>query len=125
MLSYIGPYYVVHSPLALRRGLRDHWDDPQSPTRKAIARLSVLLGLQVSVDLEVAMLWVELQNYFPDEDVFVPTITGVVMTWVECLIDRLENEANSNWSDKLLEYVGHSGRNPLKVKVEVCPPVLF
>ena len=70
------------------------------------------------------MLWAELQKYFPDKDVFVPSIIEVVKTWVECLIGRLEDDANSMWSDKLLEYVGRSGRNLLRARVEVCPLAL-
>ena len=66
------------------------------------------------------MLGAELQRYFPYKEAFVPNIIQVVEIWVLCLTNKLEDDANSIWSDKLLEYVGHSGRNSLRAKAEVC-----
>ncbi len=110
--------------MAVRRGLRDDWDRPDSPARIAIRKLSELLGLEVSIDLDAAFLWTELQNFYPDKDIFIPTIVGIVKEWVECLTDRLEEDSNAQWTDKLLEFLGRSGRGSLRAKVEVYLPAV-
>lgn len=89
--------------------------------RQAIVRLNEVLGLEVTIDLEASMLWAELQKYFPDKDIFVPSLIGVVKAWVECLIMRLEDDANIKWTDKLLEHVSRTGKPVLRARIEVCP----
>lgn len=66
------------------------------------------------------MLWAELQKYFPDKDTFVPSVAGVVKSWAECLTIRLDDDSNTEWTDKLLEHINRTGRPQLRAKVEVC-----
>lgn len=84
-----------------------------------MAELIKVIGLEVIIDLEVPMLWAELQSYFPDKDVFIPCVVGVVKAWVECLIVRLEDDANIPWTDKLLEHLNRSEQRLLRARVEV------
>ena len=93
--------------------------------RQAIAKLSEMLGFEVIIDLEASMLWAELQKYFPDKETFVPSIIGVVKSWVECLSIRLEDDANNSWTDKLLEHVNRNGRPLLKARIEVRASIMF
>lgn len=105
-------------PIKIRRDLRDRWETADSPAQKSIAQLKDVLGLQVRVDFEVQMLWAELQKFFPDTETFIPTVAGVIQDWMECVRQRLEDDANADWTETFLEYVG-SGRGGLKLTVQV------
>ena len=115
---------MPNSPLVIRRGLRDNWEKPEAPARLAISNVTKLLGLEVSVDLDTTLLWVELEKSFPDKETFIPTIVGIVHEWVRCLTDRLEEDSNAQWTDKLLEHLGRFGGGSLRAKVEVCSLVV-
>ncbi len=65
--------------------------------------------------LEAPMLWRELEKYFPDLEDFVPSVVGVIKSWMECMTSRLEDAANTAWTERLLETCGRR----LKVQVEV------
>ena len=112
------------SPLKIRVDLRDHWENENSPVQKSIAALSQLLGLPVSINLEASMLWADLENYFPDQATFIPSIAGVVKAWTDCLAARLENDANAAWTEQLLELVNQGGR-VLRSRIKVVRPLLL
>lgn len=98
--------------------LRDLWDKEDCQAQKSISALKTLLGLPINVQLEPSILWNELQKYFPDQNTFVPSITAVVKAWVDCLADRLADDANAAWTEQLLDYVNETTRT-LKARVEV------
>lgn len=100
--------------------LRDHWEKDDCPAQKSIADLKELLGLPVTVQLDVSILWSELQKFYPDQTNFVPMITAVVKTWTDCLAKRLADDANADWTEQLLEYANQGSKN-MKARVEVRP----
>lgn len=65
--------------------------------------LKELLGLDVVIEPEWQLLLAELDSTFPDKGTFVPTISSHVETWCKSLIELLENEANTEWTETLLE----------------------
>ncbi|KAG8529608.1 uncharacterized protein KY384_006245 [Bacidia gigantensis] len=89
-------------PLKLRVQLRDHWENPASPAKASIAALKELLGLEIEISFPVANIWDQVKTSFPEQDVFVPTVIGVIQQWTNALKRRLEDEGGS-WTDKLLE----------------------
>lgn len=107
-------------PLKIRMDLRDLWDKEDCQAQKSISALKTLLGLPINVQLEPSILWNELQKYFPDQNTFVPSITAVVKAWVDCLADRLADDANAAWTEQLLDYVNETTRT-LKARVESRP----
>lgn len=100
--------------------LRDHWEKDDCPAQKSITALKELLGLPVTIQLEPSILWSELQKFYPDQAIFVPSITAVIKTWTDCLARLLADDANANWTEQLLEHVNQGGRN-MKARVEVGP----
>ena len=119
------PYYLPSSrPLKVRVGLRDLWESPNAPAQKAIKALKEVLGYQVDVSIDIALLWSELQRFFPDPETFIPSITSVVLAWAECLLARLEDEGNAAWTEKLLVVVMEQG-TVVKVRVEVSLSTQF
>lgn len=98
--------------------LRDHWEKDDCPAQKSITALKELLGLPVIIQLEPLILWSELQKFYPDQAIFVPSITAVIKTWTDCLARRLADDANATWTEQLLEYANEGGRN-MKARVEV------
>ena len=113
------PYRLLSSrPLKIRIGLRDHWENPNSPAQTSIKALKEVLGYQVDVSIDIALLWSELQRFYPNPETFVPSITSVVEAWAECLYARLEDEGNAAWTEKLLDHVMDHG-TLIKARVEV------
>ena len=98
--------------------LRDHWEKNDCPAQKSIAALSELLGLPVTIQLEPSILWSDLQKFYPDQAIFVPSITSVIKTWTDCLAKRLADDANADWTEQLLEHANQGSRN-MKARVEV------
>ncbi|MCJ1374350.1 hypothetical protein MMC20_005582 [Loxospora ochrophaea] len=105
-------------PLKLRLDVRDQWENEKSAVQKSLSELSQLVGLKVNVLLEMPMIWTELQKHFPDQGTFVPNIIGVVKTWTDCLIARLEDEANAEWTERLLDEVQEASKI-LRARVQV------
>jgi len=114
------PKLTISSPMKLRMDLRDHWENAGSPAQKSLTALKELIGLPVNVILEPAILWSELQKYYPDQGTFIPTITDIVKSWCDILASRLQDEAYAEWTEELLEVVNEGGRN-LTVKVGAKP----
>jgi hypothetical protein len=63
-------------------------------------------------------LWRELKDRFPDKSVFVPTIARYAISWNERLIARLDDEAESSWTEQLLAVLSEV-RGGIKLQVEV------
>jgi len=114
------PKLTISSPMKLRMDLRDHWENAGSPAQTSLTALKELIGLPVNVILEPAILWSELQKYYPDQGTFIPTITDIVKSWCDILASRLQDEAYAEWTEELLEVVNEGGRN-LTVRVGAKP----
>ena len=113
------PCHLLSSrPLKVRIGLRDLWESPNAAAQKAIQALKEVVGYQVEVSIDIALLWSELQRFYPDPETFVPSITTVVQDWAECLTARLENDDNAAWTEKLLEVLMERG-TVVKARLEV------
>ena len=104
--------------MKLRIDLRDHWEKEDCPAQKSIAALQTLLGLPITIQLDTAILWTKLQKFLSDQSTFIPSITGIIRTWTDCLTERLADDADANWTEQLLEHIKH-GRMDLKARVEV------
>ena len=72
----------------------------------------------MDVSIDTALLWSELQRFYTNPEIFVPTIISVVEAWAECLYARLEDEGNAAWTEKLLELVMDYG-TVIKARMEV------
>ena len=105
-VSSVNVILTKGSPLRIRVDLRDHWEKPDSPVQGSISTLSQVIGLPVEVTLETPMLWRELGKHYPEHDTFIPSVVEIVKSWAECLISRLEDDANEAWVEHLLEVCG-------------------
>jgi hypothetical protein len=76
-----------------------------------------LLGYQVTLDPEWGMLWAMLQSYYPDQATFIPSVALVVSTWCAAFTAWIEEDANSEAVERLLEQL--SGWQALKLVLEV------
>ena len=92
--------------MRIRVDLRDHWEKADSPAQESIAALSEVLGLPVDVTLEAPMLWSELGKQFPNQEIFVPNVVGVVKSWAQCLTSTLDYDANEARVEQFLETCG-------------------
>ena len=109
---------LLSRPLKVRVGLRDLWESPNAPAQEAIKALKEILGYQVVVSIDIALLWSELQHFYPDPETFVPSVISVVQAWAECLAARLEDDGNAAWTENLLDLVMRNG-TVVKARVEV------
>ena len=98
--------------------LCDHWEKDDCPAQKSVTALKELLRLPVIVQLEPSILWSELQKFYPDQAIFIPSITAVIKTWIDCLARRLADDANATWTEQLLEHASQGCRS-MKARVEV------
>ncbi len=101
-------------------GVRDHWDKDDGDLKKSIKDLKELLGHDVVVEPEWQLLLAELDKFYPDKGNFVATVARCVETWCKSLSELLEDEANEEWTDNLLERLKSWSR--LRLCIEVSPP---
>ena len=91
--------------------------------KKAVKELSDVIGIPVTIQWEWSMIWSQLENFFPDKTIFVPTINSIISVWQSSLQTKLEDKDEEGWSDKFLEEV--KGKQALVVRPEVCVPPLL
>lgn len=84
--------------------------------QRSITALSGILGIPVQIEPEWPILWVELQNVFPDPGTFVPSVASVVSSWCTSLAALAEDDSNEAWTEALLE---HTGTIRLTASIEV------
>ncbi|KAI5919418.1 hypothetical protein F4810DRAFT_503404 [Camillea tinctor] len=95
-------------PLRVQVGLRDFWDSDDAPVQKARASIKKLVGVDVDIESEWHLLLADLDPYYPDKSTFVPSIATCVQAWCESLSNVVNDEANEEWSDLLIERIkGH------------------
>jgi hypothetical protein len=85
--------------------IRDLWDNKESPIQTRVRALEELLGVQVVINPDWDMLWLALENNFPDKEIFVPTIIGLIQILCQSLNIKLEDEQNQTWTDRFLEEI--------------------
>ncbi len=105
------------SPMKVRMDLRDHWENHDSPAQSSVKVLQDLIGLPVIINLEPAILWAELGKYYPDQAVFIPSVTGVVKAWCDALAERFQDDVNAEWTEQFLEVLNDNGKR-LEARVE-------
>ncbi|KAK6062760.1 hypothetical protein SCUP515_13036 [Seiridium cupressi] len=102
-------------PLKVQVGIRDAWAKDDVPVQKALSSLKETLGLDVAIEPEWHLLLAELDSSYPDKTVFVPSIAGCVRAWSTALTSLLDDGANEEWADTLLEHA--EGRVRLSLEV--------
>lgn len=108
------------SPTRIKLGIRDLWTKPDSKLQTTIGELKALLGHDVLIEPEWALLWTALGKYFPDPGTFVPAIANVVTAWCKSMMELAEDDRNSAWTDQLLEKLSPS--RGMKIMIEVDIP---
>lgn len=86
-------------------GIREHWDKEESPLRTSLKSLQEVLGKETLVEPEWQLLLAELDKFYADKENFVATVAGCVATWCKSLTELLEDEANEEWAETLLERI--------------------
>ncbi|TPX18167.1 uncharacterized protein E0L32_002676 [Thyridium curvatum] len=104
-------------PLKVRLAIRDQWEPEDKPLRKSLAGLRELLGHDVEVEPEWQQLLAELDPFYEDKGRFVAVVAGCVEAWCKALLELLENEANAEWTDTLLEKLKAWSRLRLFIEV--------
>ena len=108
----------TNSPARIRQHIRDHVTSSDAPLAKKTADLTAILGCPISLDPEWAMLWKNLQIYYPDPSTFVPGIAQVIIMWCDAMVAWLESDDNEDQVDKMLD--GLKARGKLDIAIEVC-----
>ncbi|GAP91547.2 hypothetical protein SAMD00023353_6500470 [Rosellinia necatrix] len=90
-------------PIKIQVGIRDSWDSKDASAQKAIQALRDLVGIGVFVTPEWPLLHAELGAFYPDKATFVPSVTAAVEACCTALAGLLDDDANADWSDTLLE----------------------
>jgi hypothetical protein len=103
------------SPLRVKVGIRDSWDNDNAPVRKAIRNLKEVIGLRVTVNPEWPLLHAELGSFYPDKATLVPSIAAAVEACCNALSTLADDEVNAGWADTLLE----QSSSHIRISVEV------
>lgn len=85
--------------------VRDLWVDRESPVQRAIGDLQDVLGLPVTINLDMLRLWHALSPFYSSPETFVPSIVSVIQTWIETLKLHLEDEDHGDWAGNLLDRI--------------------
>ncbi|KAF8814667.1 hypothetical protein BYT27DRAFT_7205618 [Phlegmacium glaucopus] len=99
---------VESLPLKIRADIRDHWDSPKAPIQASVEDLAKTLGHRLVPRVEWPLLYNSLKDRFSDKSTFVPTISQIVNTFYLKLISKLEDEANSEWTEEFLGVLAKS-----------------
>ncbi|ORY60917.1 uncharacterized protein BCR38DRAFT_349091 [Pseudomassariella vexata] len=90
-------------PLKVQVGIRDYWDKDDAPVQKALSSLKEVIGINIVVLPEWQLLLAELESFYPDKGTLVPVVAGCVQAWCNAMSALLDDEANEEWADTLLE----------------------
>ncbi|KAJ2994763.1 hypothetical protein NUW58_g1469 [Xylaria curta] len=94
-------------PLKLQVGIRDSWDKADAPVQAAIKKLKEVIGVRVTVNPEWSILHTELGPFYPDKAAFVPSVAGAVEACCDALSALVDEDANIEWVNALLEHTDH------------------
>ncbi|KAI0424107.1 hypothetical protein F5Y09DRAFT_154189 [Xylaria sp. FL1042] len=90
-------------PIKVQVGIRDAWDNQDSPVQKAIKKFKEVVGVPVSVVPEWSLLITELGPFYPDKEILVLSVAAAVEACVIALTTLTDDEASSEWAESLLE----------------------
>lgn len=90
-------------PLKAQVAIRDHWTKADGPLQVTLKSLQDLLGHEVAIDPEWQILLAELDEFYPDKANFVQTVAGCVQTWAKSMTELLDDSANEEWTETVLE----------------------
>ncbi|CAM1509908.1 Fc.00g002430.m01.CDS01 [Cosmosporella sp. VM-42] len=95
-------------PLKAKIAVRDGWDKPDSPARKAINELHTLLGLEVRCEPDWSLLIAELDSAYDDKGQLINSAISCIETWFTTTAELLDDESHEEWVEKLLENLKES-----------------
>ncbi|TGJ80327.1 hypothetical protein E0Z10_g8447 [Xylaria hypoxylon] len=108
-------------PIKVQVGIRDAWDNQDAPVQKAIKNMKEVIGVGVFVNPEWPLLLAELDSFYPDKGILVPSVAAAVEACCTALTTLADDEANAEWADTLLEQTESHVRFFLEVRVNALP----
>ncbi|KAI2469139.1 hypothetical protein F4781DRAFT_395362 [Annulohypoxylon bovei var. microspora] len=90
-------------PLRVRHGIREHWEDANTPVQKARSAVKQVLGIDVVITVMWESLVLELQDDYPDKSTLVPSVAAGVQAFLDGLREILDAEVDLEWTETLLE----------------------
>ncbi|KAI1207462.1 uncharacterized protein F4807DRAFT_178934 [Annulohypoxylon truncatum] len=90
-------------PLRVRHGIREHWEDANTPVQTARSAVRELLGIDVAIVVTWEFLAIELDDDYPDKSTLVPSVAAGVQAFLGGLREILDGEVDPEWTDTLLE----------------------
>ncbi|KAI1458564.1 hypothetical protein F4805DRAFT_423872 [Annulohypoxylon moriforme] len=90
-------------PLRVRHGIREYWEDTNSPVQVARSAVKQLLGIDVVIVVMWELLVAELDDDYPDKSTLVPSVTLGIQAFLGGLREILDSEVDPEWTDTLLE----------------------
>ncbi|EXU96895.1 hypothetical protein X797_009978 [Metarhizium robertsii] len=107
-------------PLKVRLAIRQAWEDPSSPSQKALQALSDTLGRPIACDPDWDVLHAVLSPlYASDAAQLVSDTTGYIQSWARAAHDVLQDD--DALADNLLEAMAQRGARTLPLAVQVSP----
>ncbi|QLI72641.1 uncharacterized protein G6M90_00g083370 [Metarhizium brunneum] len=107
-------------PLKVRLAIRQAWDDPSSPSQKALQALSDTLGRPIACDPDWDVLHAVLSPlYASDAAQLVSDTTGYIQSWARAAHDVLQDD--DALADNLLEAMAQRGARTLPLAIQVSP----
>ncbi|KAK0730997.1 hypothetical protein B0H67DRAFT_56775 [Lasiosphaeris hirsuta] len=103
-------------PLKVQVSIRDHWAKEDGPLQTTLKGLQELLGHEVHIEPEWHLLITALDEFYPDKANFVVVVTGCVQAWAKSLTELLDDSANEEWTEKVLDKIKY-GRLRLFLEV--------
>jgi hypothetical protein len=107
------------SPLKVTISIRDQWGREDEPVQKALASLKEVIGFDVVIHPQWLLLFTELEKLHPDKVTFVPSIAAAVQEFATVLASLLDDNANADWADTVLEKA--NGRLRIFIEVRGSP----
>ncbi|KAF8216609.1 hypothetical protein K438DRAFT_2007441 [Mycena galopus ATCC 62051] len=98
-------------PLKVRVDIRDQWDSPNSSVTASVNSLHKILGLTITPHVEWPILWAAVKDQFPDNMAFIPLVVRYTIAWYERLMGRLDNPANEQWTEQLLNALTEASKS--------------
>ncbi|KAI1487413.1 hypothetical protein F5X96DRAFT_672670 [Biscogniauxia mediterranea] len=81
----------------------DSWNSDDAPVQEARENLKQLGGVDVDTQPDWHILVTDLDPCYPDKSTFVPSVAACVQAWCESFSAVVEDEANEEWSEVLVE----------------------
>ncbi|KDR80202.1 hypothetical protein GALMADRAFT_136727 [Galerina marginata CBS 339.88] len=105
-------------PLKVRVDIRDQWNSPNGLIQKSVDALQKTLGHKIVPHVQWPVFYDALKGAYTDKATFVPAIIRVVTSFYDRLLARLEDEANNEWTEKLLEELGKKPDSSWLLQIE-------